>query len=122
VARPIVAALGETGLVEVSLFSVALLAAMLLGAGTDYAIFLIGGYHEGRRSGTQWRDALVGACRGVAPVIAGSALTIAGALTCLSMAHVAVFRSTAIPCAIGALVAMLASVTLPPPLIAPPCR
>ena len=42
VARPIVAALGEAGLVEVSLFSVALLAAMLLGAGTDYAIFLIG--------------------------------------------------------------------------------
>src|SRR4029450_2129615 len=61
VARPIVAALGETGLVEVSLFSVALLAAMLLGAGTDYAIFLIGRYHEGRRAGTRWGDAPVGA-------------------------------------------------------------
>ncbi|HEY6648062.1 MAG TPA: RND family transporter, partial [Mycobacterium sp.] len=118
VARPIVAALGEAGLVEVSLFSVALLAAMLLGAGTDYAIFLIGRYHEGRRSGTQWRDSLVGAYRGVAPVIAGSALTIAGALTCLSMAHVAVFRSTGIPCAVGVLVAMLASLTLTPALIA----
>ena len=34
-----------------SLFSVALLAAMMLGAGTDYAIFLIGRYHEGRRRG-----------------------------------------------------------------------
>jgi putative drug exporter of the RND superfamily len=118
VARPIVAAVGESGLVEVSLFSVALLAAMLLGAGTDYAIFLIGRYHEGRRSGTPWRDSLVGAYRGVAPVIAGSALTIAGALTCLSMAHVAVFRSTGIPCAIGVLVAMLASLTLTPALIA----
>jgi RND superfamily putative drug exporter len=118
VARPIVAALGEAGLVEVSLFSVALLAAMLLGAGTDYAIFLIGRYHEGRRSGTQWRDSLVGAYRGVAPVIAGSALMIAGALTCLSMAQVAVFRSTGIPCAVGVLVAMLASLTLTPALIA----
>src|SRR5262249_32981131 len=46
VARPIVSALGDANLIEVSLFSVALLAAMLLGAGTDYAIFLIGRYHE----------------------------------------------------------------------------
>ncbi len=52
VARPLVAALGNHGLVEVSLFSVALVAAMILGAGTDYAIFLIGRYHEGRRRGT----------------------------------------------------------------------
>lgn len=118
VARPIVAALGEAGLVEVSLFSVALLAAMLLGAGTDYAIFLIGRYHEGRRRGIAWRESLVNAYRGVAPVIAGSALTIAGALACLSMAQVGIFRSTGIPCAIGVLVAMFASLTLTPALIA----
>lgn len=118
VARPIVAALGEAGLVEVSLFSVALLAAMLLGAGTDYAIFLIGRYHEGRRRGIEWHESLVNAYRGVAPVIAGSALTIAGALACLSMAQVGIFRSTGIPCAIGVLVAMLASLTLTPALIA----
>jgi RND superfamily putative drug exporter len=34
------------------------------------------------------------------------------------MAHVAVFRSTGIPCAIGVLVAMLVSLTLTPALIA----
>jgi putative drug exporter of the RND superfamily len=118
VARPIVAALGVAELVEVSLFSVALLAAMLLGAGTDYAIFLIGRYHEGRRRGIEWRESLADAYRGVAPVISGSALTIAGALACLSMAHVGIFRSTGIPCAIGVLVAMLASLTLTPALIA----
>ena len=56
VARPIVAALGDAGLAEVSLFSVALLAAMMLGAGTDYAIFLIGRYHEGRRRGVPSAD------------------------------------------------------------------
>src|SRR5215217_906654 len=66
---------------------VALLAAMLLGAGTDYAIFLIGLYREGRRRSIEWRTSLVKAYRGVAPVITRSALTIAGALTCLSMAH-----------------------------------
>ena len=118
VARPIVAALGEGGLAEVSLFSVALLAAMMLGAGTDYAIFLIGRYHEGRRRGTPAADALVDACRGVAPVIVGSALTIAAALASLSFADVGMFRSTGIPCAVGVLVAMLAALTLTPALVA----
>ena len=118
VARPIVAALGEFGAVEVSLFSVALLAAMMLGAGTDYAIFLIGRYHEGRRRGVASADALADAYRGVARVIVGSALTIAVALACLSFAEIGMFRSTGIPCAIGVLVAMLAALTLTPALIA----
>jgi RND superfamily putative drug exporter len=117
VARGIVAALGEAGTVEVSLFSVALIAAMMLGAGTDYAIFLLGRYHEGMRRGLESGAALAGAYRGVAPVIAGSALTVAAALACLSLAEVGMFRSTGIPCAIGVVVAMLASLTLTPALI-----
>lgn len=118
VARPMVAALGDAGRAEVSLFSVALLAAMMLGAGTDYSIFLIGRYHEGRRRGVEPTAALVGAYRGVAPVIVGSGSTIAAALTSLSFAHIGMFRSTGIPCAVGILVAMLASLTLTPALIA----
>jgi len=117
VARPVVALLGNHGLVEVSLFSVALVAAMILGAGTDYAIFLIGRYHEGRRRGTDPATALVDAYRGVAPVVIGSALTMATALACLSLAQVGMFRSTGIPCAIGVLVGMLAALTLTPALI-----
>jgi putative drug exporter of the RND superfamily len=117
VARPLVAAFGNHGLVEVSLFSVALVGAMILGAGTDYAIFLIGRYHEGRRRGIDHPTALVAAYRGVAPVVIGSALTMATALSCLSLAQVAMFRSTGIPCAIGVLVAMLAALTLTPALI-----
>lgn len=118
VARPAVAALGEAGLAEVSLFSVALLAAMMLGAGTDYAIFLIGRYHEGRRRNVPSTEALTIAWRGVAPVIVGSALTIAAALSALSLAEVGMFRSAGVPCAVGVLVAMLASLTLTPALIA----
>ena len=118
VARPLVALLGNHGVVEVSLFSVALVAAMILGAGTDYAIFLIGRYHEGRRRGVDRADALVDAYRGVAPVIIGSALTMSAALACLSLAKVGMFRSTGIPCAIGVLGAMSAALTLTPALIA----
>jgi RND superfamily putative drug exporter len=117
VARPLVAALGNYGLIDVSLFTVALIAAMILGAGTDYAIFLIGRYHEGRRRGIDPTAARTVAYRGVAPVIVGSALTMAAALSCLSLARISMFRSAGIPCAIGVLTGMLAALTLTPTLI-----
>ncbi|HZU47651.1 MAG TPA: RND family transporter, partial [Mycobacterium sp.] len=117
VARSVVAVFAEHGLVEVSLFSVALIAAMILGAGTDYAIFLIGRYHEGRRRGIDPAAALADAYRGVAPVIVGSALTMSAALACLSLAKVAMFRSVGTPCAIGILTAMLMALTLIPAMI-----
>lgn len=118
VARPVAAALGGAGVIEVSLFSVALVAAMMLGAGTDYAIFLIGRFQEGLRNGLDPDRALIGARRGVAPVVAGSALTVATALACLGFAEVGMFRSAGIPAAIGILVVMAASLTLTPALIA----
>lgn len=118
VARPLVAVLGEHGLVEVSLFTVALIAAMILGAGTDYAIFLMGRYHEGRRRGVTAADALADAYRGVAPVIVGSALTIAAALACLNLARLPMFRSIGLPCGLGVMTGMLAALTSTPALIA----
>ncbi|WP_264991114.1 efflux RND transporter permease subunit, partial [Mycobacterium kiyosense] len=117
VARFIVAALGSSDSVEVSLFSVALMAAMTLGAGTDYAIFLIGRYHEGRRRGVPATRALLQAYRAVAPVVIGSALTVSAALSCLAFAQVGMLRSAGIPCAIGILVTMLAALTLTPALM-----
>lgn len=117
VARPIASALGAAGVIEVSLFSVALVAAMMLGAGTDYAIFLIGRYQEGLRDGLDSTRALAAAQRGVAPVVAGSALTVAIALACLGFAEVGMFRSAGIPSAIGILVVMAASLSLTPALI-----
>ena len=117
VARSVVAALGLVNVVEVSLFSVALMAAMTLGAGTDYAIFLIGRYHEGRRRGVPPTQALRDAYRAVAPVVIGSALTVSLALGSLGFAEVGMFRSAGIPCAIGILVTMAAALTLTPALM-----
>jgi putative drug exporter of the RND superfamily len=117
VARSVVAALGLAGFVEVSLFSVALMAAMTLGAGTDYAIFLIGRYHEGRRRGIAPARALTDAYRPVAPVVIGSALTVSVALAALGFAKIGMFRSAGIPCAIGILVTMAAALTLTPALM-----
>ncbi|MUM16240.1 RND family transporter [Mycobacterium sp. CBMA271] len=117
VARSIVAFFGERNIIEVSIFSVALLAALVLGATTDYGIFLLGRYHEQRRSGVEHEQALGIANRSVAPVIAASGLTIAAALSCLMFAQVGMLRSAGLPCAIGILTGMLASLTLLPALI-----
>jgi RND superfamily putative drug exporter len=116
-ARAVVAALGQANLVEVSLFSVALMAAMTLGAGTDYAIFLVGRYHEGRRRGVAPAQALTQAYRSIAPVVIGSALTVSVALACLVFAKVGSFRSAGLPCAVGIMATMVAALTLTPALM-----
>lgn len=116
-ARAVVAALGQSNVVEVSLFSVALMAAMTLGAGTDYAIFLVGRYHEARRGGVAPTEALTQAYRSIAPVVIGSALTVSVALACLVFAQVGSFRSAGLPCAIGILTTMVAALTLTPALM-----
>lgn len=117
VARAVVAALGQANVVEVSLFSVALMAAMTLGAGTDYAIFLVGRYHEARRNGVAPAQALTQAYRSIAPVVIGSALTVSVALACLVFAKVGSFRSAGLPCSIGILATMVAALTLTPALM-----
>ncbi|ORA81383.1 hypothetical protein BST28_07380 [Mycolicibacter kumamotonensis] len=117
VAKAVVAALGNHGVLEVSLFTVALIAAMILGAGVDYAIFLIGRYHEGRRQGIEHEAALIASYRAVSPVIVASALTIAAGLSCLGLAQISMFRSIGLPCAIGILIVALAALTLTPALI-----
>jgi len=118
VARSVVSLLGERDVFEVSIFSVALLSAMVLGGATDYAIFVIGRYHEARRDGLGHDVALRYANRKVGPVIVGSALTVAAALSCLTFADVGMLRSAGLPCAIGILTGMFASLTLLPALIA----
>ncbi|OBI10524.1 hypothetical protein A5679_06810 [Mycobacterium scrofulaceum] len=96
---------------------VALMAAMTLGAGTDYAIFLVGRYHEARRGGVAPTEALAQAYRSIAPVVIGSALTVSVALACLVFAQVGSFRSAGLPCAIGILATMMAALTLTPALM-----
>ncbi|PQP51556.1 hypothetical protein C6A88_07775, partial [Mycolicibacterium austroafricanum] len=49
VGRGVLSALGEMGM-PVSQFTVAFMTAILLGAGTDYTVFLISRYHEQRRA------------------------------------------------------------------------
>ncbi|RAU96430.1 MMPL family RND transporter [Mycolicibacter senuensis] len=116
-ARGVVAFLGHHHLVGLTTFSVNLLVSLAIAAGTDYAIFLIGRYHEARHDGEDPETAYYTAFNGVSHVILGSGLTIAGAVFCLHFTHMPYFVSLGIPCAVGMVVSVLAALTLGPAII-----
>ena len=82
-ARGVVAMLANTGVIGLSTYATNLLTLLAIAAGTDYAIFIIGRYHEARSSGEDQETAFYSMFRGTAHVIVGSGLTIAGAVFCL---------------------------------------
>ena len=49
--RGVVAVLANAGLIKLSTYSTNLLTLLVIAAGTDYAIFILGRYHEGRHAG-----------------------------------------------------------------------
>jgi putative drug exporter of the RND superfamily len=116
-ARGIVACLGYYNLIGLSTFAVNLLTTLAIAAGTDYAIFLVGRYHEARQSGEDKVTAFYTMYHGTAHVILGSGLTIAGATYCLSFTRLPYFQTLGIPLAIGMLVSVIAALTMAPALI-----
>jgi RND superfamily putative drug exporter len=116
-ARGIVAALGYYDLIGLSTFAVNLLTTLAIAAGTDYAIFLLGRYHEARNNGEDRETAFYTMYHGTAHVILGSGLTIAGATFCLHFTRLPYFQSLGIPLAIGMLVAVAAALTMAPALL-----
>ena len=116
-ARGVVSFLADQGLIGLSTYSTNILTLLVIAAGTDYVIFLLGRYHEARGRGDDrpvaWHDMY----RGTTHVILGSGLTIAGAVFCLYFTRLPYFQSLGIPAAIGVLVALAASLTLAPAVI-----
>src|ERR1700682_810157 len=116
-ARGIVAFLGYHDLIGLSTFAVNLLTTLAIAAGTDYAIFLVGRYHEAIQSGEDRQTAFYTMYHGTAHVILGSGLTIAGATYCLSFTRLPYFQTLGVPLAIGMLVSVVAALTMAPALI-----
>ena len=117
VSRPIVAFLGMHAGLDVSIFSVMLLAAIVLGAGTDYAVFLLSGYHQGRRQGKSNHESIVTSASQISGIIVASGLTVAASCAVMSATQIVLFRTTGLPCSIGVIVAVLAALTLVPALL-----
>ena len=116
-ARGLVAFLAHVGLTWLSTYSTNILTLLVIAAGTDYMIFLLGRYHERLNDGMDRQAALHDSYRGTAHVIIGSALTIAGAVYCLSFTRMPYFQTLGIPSAIGVLVSLAASLTLAPAIM-----
>lgn len=111
-ARGVVAFLGYYDVIGLSTFAVNLLTMLAIAAGTDYAIFLVGRYHEALQSGQDRETAFYTMYHGTAHVILGSGLTIAGATYCLSFTRLPYFQSLGVPLAIGMLVVTAAALTM----------
>jgi RND superfamily putative drug exporter len=116
-ARGIVASLGNFGLIGLSTYSTNLLTLLVIAAGTDYAIFFLGRYHEARHAAQDRETAFYTMYRGTAHVILGSGLTVAGAVFCLSFTRLPYFQSLGIPAAAGIVVALVAALTLAPAVL-----
>ncbi|MGB3482091.1 MAG: MMPL family transporter [Mycobacterium sp.] len=97
----------------VSNFTIALMTALLLGATTDYAIFSLAGYHEGRRRGLTAEHSLELAARRTNPILVASALTIAAAATAMGFAELGLFRAAGPPIVVAILIALAVSLTVP---------
>lgn len=117
VAKGVIATLGHLGYIELSSFAVNIVVALSLGAGTDYGIFLMGRYQEARLAGDSREEAYFSAYKGVAPIIIGSGLTIAGAGFCLSFARLNYFHTMGPAVAISMLFTITAALTLGPAVL-----
>ncbi|HZC91217.1 MAG TPA: MMPL family transporter [Mycobacterium sp.] len=117
IAQSVVA--GYSGLTGtgVSNQSIVFLSAIMAGAGTDYAVFLISRYHDYLRSGETFDRAVERALISIGKVIAASATTVGITFLLISFARMGVFQTVGVASAIGVGVAFLAAVTLLPAIL-----
>ena len=116
-AGPLITQASRLGL-PVSIATQTLLPVLLIGAGTDYGLFLVFRVREEIRRGAVPADALVIAMRRVGLSVTYSALTVIAALTCLALASFALYRGLGPSLALGVAVMLLAALTLLPSLLA----
>lgn len=118
IAQSTVAALSELTGLGVSNQAMILLSAIIFGAGTDYAVFLISRYHDYVRMGEHQHDAVRKALGSVGKVITASAATVGVTFLAISFAKMGVFSTVGVSSAVGVGVAYLAAMTLLPALLA----
>lgn len=117
IAQGLVAAYSHLTGSGVSNQSIVFLSAILAGAGTDYAVFLISRYHDYLRSGADYDAAVTSAMLSIGKVITASALTVGITFLVMSFAKMGVFSTVGLSAAIGIAVAYLAGVTLLPAIM-----
>lgn len=117
VAGPLIAQASRGGL-PVSPATQTLLPVLLLGAGTDYGVFLVYRLREEIRRGAAPNDALIIAMSQTGLSITYSAVTVIAALVCLVLASFALYQGLGPSLAVGVAVMLAAALTLLPALLA----
>lgn len=117
VAQAVVAGYSQLTGSGVSNQSIVFLSAIMAGAGTDYAVFLISRYHDYLRSGAEPDQAVRRAMMSIGKVIGASAATVGITFLLISFARMGVFKTVGASSAIGIGVAFLAAVTLLPAVL-----
>ncbi|WAJ44419.1 RND family transporter [Mycobacterium sp. Aquia_216] len=115
-AQGVVSMLSRLGL-GVSAPTIALMTAMIVGAGTDYAVFLISRYHEYIRSGADSDLAVQKALSSIGKVIAGSAATVAITFLGMVFTRLPAFTTVGPALAVSIAIAFLAAITLLPAIL-----
>jgi RND superfamily putative drug exporter len=113
----IIGELGAHAGLQVSQISQLLLIVIILGAGTDYGLFLVFRVREGIRDGLDPKDAVALAVARVGESISASAGTVILALLSLLFATFGIYHDLGIPLAIGVGTMLLAGLTLLPALL-----
>ncbi len=117
IAQALVAGYSQVTGSGVSNQSIVFLSAIMAGAGTDYAVFLISRYHDYLRSGMDFDQAVTRAMISIGKVITASASTVGITFLLISFARMGVFKTVGFSAAIGIGVAFLAAMTLLPAIV-----
>ncbi|WP_369807321.1 RND family transporter [Mycobacterium sp. 852002-51057_SCH5723018] len=101
----------------VNLQCLVLMTAVMVGAGTDYAVFLISRYHDYVRRGEDSDQAVRMALMSIGKVIAASAATVAVAFLAMVFTKLEVFSAVGPAISISVIVSFLCAITLLPALL-----
>ncbi|MDT5336357.1 MAG: putative drug exporter of the superfamily, partial [Mycobacterium sp.] len=115
-ATQVVAGLAQLGL-AISQQTIVFMSAMMIGAGVDYAVFLISRYHEYLRQGLESDEAVARALTAIGKVIAASAATVAITFLGMSFTTLKVFSTVGPALAVSIAVTFLAAITLLPAML-----
>jgi RND superfamily putative drug exporter len=118
ISGPVIAEISSAGLFQVSSVTQTILTVLVLGAGTDYGLFLCLRVREEVRRGLTPHAAVIRAVGRVGESISFSAGTVIVALLCLLLASFGIYYGLGPSLAIGIALMLLAALTLLPALLA----
>jgi RND superfamily putative drug exporter len=117
IAGPLIGQAAHWGL-PVSAVTDIMLIVLILGAGTDYGLFLMMRYREEIEGASDRNQAIASAVSKVGEAVVYAALTVSGALFCLYFSNFGIYKGLGPALAIAILVMLAAAMTLVPALLA----